>query len=120
MEVLLSRAAAKYLDRLNEPGRGRIKAALAGLEKEPPEGDIVPIAGQAGYFRLRVGDFRALFRIENNVVFVAHIIPRGQAYAKKPGGKNDRRNFKKQITYLHRHFTGSKPPRFGAFAFVYG
>jgi hypothetical protein len=34
-----------YLERLNEPDKGHIKAALRGLEKEPPEGSIIPVTG---------------------------------------------------------------------------
>ena len=87
MTVLLHPIAAKYLDRMGEPNRGRIKVALQGLEKEPPGGDIRPISGQKGYFRLRVGDFRILYRIECNTVFVTNIAPRGQVYKKKNKGK---------------------------------
>jgi mRNA interferase RelE/StbE len=83
MQVLLRPVAAKYLERLDKPTKGHIKTALADLEKEPPEGDIRPLTGQAGYFRLRVGSFRALYRIENNTIFVTNIDPRGQAYKKK-------------------------------------
>ena len=86
MTVLLRPIAAKYLDRMGEPNRGRIKAALQGLEKIPPEGDIRPVIGQKGYFRLRIGDFRALYRIEDDIVVVTNIDPRGQVYKKKNRG----------------------------------
>jgi mRNA interferase RelE/StbE len=87
MIVLLRPIAIKYLDRLDAPTRGRIKAAFENLAKEPPEGDIRPVVGLVGYFRLRVGDFRALYRIENNIIFVTNIDPRGQVYKKKNRGK---------------------------------
>jgi mRNA interferase RelE/StbE len=83
MEVLLRPVAVKYLDRVGEPNRGRIKAALEELSKEPPEGDIKPMTGQRGYFRLRVGGFRVLYRIEDDTIFVTNIDPRGQVYKKK-------------------------------------
>jgi mRNA interferase RelE/StbE len=67
---------------MNEPDKGYIKAALAGLEKNPPVGDIKPLTGQKGY-RLRVGHYRILFHIEENVIVVTNIEPRGQAYKKK-------------------------------------
>jgi mRNA-degrading endonuclease RelE of RelBE toxin-antitoxin system len=62
MQVLLSREAANYLKRLNAPQRERITATLEELAKEPPEGDIIKLAGQDGY-RARVGDLRLLFKI---------------------------------------------------------
>ena len=63
MRVLLHRIPEKHLERLNEPDKGHIETALRGLEKEPPEGNIIP-------------------------VFVTHLDPRGQVYSKKnKGGK---------------------------------
>jgi mRNA interferase RelE/StbE len=86
MQVSLHPIPGKYLDRLNEPDKGRIKAALTGLEKEPPEGNIRPVIGQPGYFRLKIGDYRALFRYRDNDIFITHIDPRGQSYNKKNKG----------------------------------
>ena len=83
MQVLLRPIARRYLDRLNQPDNGNIKTALRDLSKEPPEGDIKPLLGKAGYFRLRVGKYRVLFRYENDTIFVTNIDPRGQAYKKK-------------------------------------
>ena len=83
MQVLLHPIPAKYLNRLNADNRERITTAFKGLEKEPPEGDIRPVVGQAGYFRVKVGSYRALYRIKDNAIFVTHIEPRGQAYTKK-------------------------------------
>jgi mRNA interferase RelE/StbE len=88
MQVLLRPVARKYLERLNEPDKGYIKAALNGLIKEPPSGDIRPMTGQEGFFRLRVGKYRVLFCIENNTILVMAIDPRGQAYKSKNRGKN--------------------------------
>jgi len=83
MKVYLHPIAKKYFERLNEPDKSYVKAALSDLEQEPPKGDIKPIVGQPGCFRGRKGNFRYLFEIENNVILVTHIVPRGQAYKKK-------------------------------------
>ena len=82
MEVDLHREAVKYLDRLPEPAKSRIRDAISGLEEEPPEGDIKPYAG-TGMFRLKVGGYRILFRYRENDILVTHIESRGQAYSKK-------------------------------------
>ena len=79
MNVVVSPKAAKYLKRLNEPLKGRIIKALQDLAKEPPEGDIRSMTGQDGY-RLRVGDYRVLFDVEENEIVVHDIGPRGQIY----------------------------------------
>ena len=83
MKVLLHRAADKYLNRLQPADRDRFDAAFAALEREPPEGDIRPYEGTPGFLRLRVGNYRAIFKIADNSIVITHIEPRGQAYTKK-------------------------------------
>jgi mRNA-degrading endonuclease RelE of RelBE toxin-antitoxin system len=83
MKVLLHRSADKYLNRLQPADRDRFDAAFTDLEKEPPEGDIRPYEGSPGVLRLRVGNYRALFKFAGNAILVTHIEPRGQAYTKK-------------------------------------
>ena len=44
--------------------------------------DVQPISGQLGYFRLRIGPFRVIFRREDNAdtIVITWIGPRGDAY----------------------------------------
>ncbi|MDR1047877.1 MAG: type II toxin-antitoxin system RelE/ParE family toxin [Treponema sp.] len=84
--VLLHPIPGKYLERLNESDKGRLKAAIERLGKEPPEGDIRPFSGQKGIFRLKIGGYRILFRHRDNDILVTHIDPRGQVYTKKNKG----------------------------------
>jgi len=86
MQIVLRPIARKYLERLNEPDKSSMKAALNGLTKEPLVGDIRPLTGQEGFFRLRVGKYRVLFRLENTMIIITNIDPRGQAYKKKNRG----------------------------------
>ena len=79
MYVELLRDAAKYLNRMNQPDKGRIKRALEKLELEPPQGDITPLEGKDGY-RLRVGGYRVLYDVTGNMIVVYNIAPRGQVY----------------------------------------
>jgi mRNA-degrading endonuclease RelE of RelBE toxin-antitoxin system len=51
---MLHPKAAKYLERLPEPSKGKIKDALHGISKEPPEGNIRPMTGEKGKWRVRV------------------------------------------------------------------
>ena len=86
MKVLIHQIPRKYLERLNEPDKGHIKAALQGLEQEPPTGNITPVIGQPGYFRLKIGGYRAIFRRGDDHILVTHLDPRGQMYKKKNKG----------------------------------
>ena len=87
MKVFLHRIAEKYLNRLNPADRNRFNAAFTALEKEPPEGDITLYQGNPGVLRLKVGNYRALFKFVEDSIFVTHIEPRGQAYTKKTQNK---------------------------------
>jgi len=42
-------------------------------------GDVKKLQGADGY-RLRIGDLRVLFVIENTTITIKDILPRGQAY----------------------------------------
>jgi len=79
MNVVLDRYAAKKLERTNEPLKSRIINALNGLREKPPQGDVKKLQGRYDY-RLRIGDYRVLFRIENNMIIVTNIAPRGHVY----------------------------------------
>jgi len=79
MHIELNNTARKQFNRLNEPYRSRIAAALDKLELEPPEGDIRKLQGRDGY-RLVVGGYRILFDIGNTRIDVFKISPRGDVY----------------------------------------
>jgi mRNA interferase RelE/StbE len=79
MKVEIIKQAAKYFKEMNEPAKSRMKDAFNKLRKDPPEGDIKKLEGKKG-FRVRVGDYRILFVIENTAIIVYKIAPRGQAY----------------------------------------
>ena len=79
MKVLLSNRASKYFERMNEPDKSRIKAALQKLGEEPPQGDIRPLSGSDEY-RARIGGYRILFKVTDDTIFVLYIASRGQAY----------------------------------------
>jgi mRNA interferase RelE/StbE len=87
MKVYLHHSADKYLNRLQPADRDRFDAAFEDLEKEPPEGDIRHYEGSPGVLRLKVGNYRAIFKFVDNTILVTHIEPRGQAYTKKTRNK---------------------------------
>ena len=78
MEITLSKRAAKALKALNNPLQARIVAGIYGL----PSGDIKKLKGYTAAFRLRIGDYRVLFEMSADEIFVSDILPRGEAYKK--------------------------------------
>lgn len=77
MTIDYSKAAAKYINGLDKPSKQRIKAGIEGI----PDGDIKPLKGSAGSYRLRVGDFRVIFSYPNDdTVLIEKVGPRGGVY----------------------------------------
>jgi mRNA interferase RelE/StbE len=83
MTVVLDNRPAKYLTRLNEPMKSRIISALESLSHEPPEGDIKKLQNREIAYRLRVGEYRTLFKLKETCIAVYKIAPRGQAYKER-------------------------------------
>lgn len=86
-EVRLHREVAKALSRMEPKLRARIKHGLRALEENPYESrssaDIVRLKGTKGrhdLFRLRIGDYRAIYAAEGNVVYVTDLFHRGRGY----------------------------------------
>ena len=80
MEILLSRQAEKFLDKLNDKHTLIVLNAIQGLTQKPPKGDIRKLKGYDEERRLRVGTIRVIFKIKENTVFVSDIDFRGNIY----------------------------------------
>lgn len=77
MQITYSRAAVKAINSMDKATKQRIKA---GIEKIP-QGDIKPLKGSPGTYRLRVGDWRILFSYtEDDTILIEKIGPRGGVY----------------------------------------
>lgn len=84
-EVCLSETARRQFRDLPENLQKRMRSALLMLGEEPfrprPKADIKKLRGATrNYFRLRVGDYRAIYVVEGDRVLVAKILPRSKAY----------------------------------------
>ncbi|BCL13874.1 type II toxin-antitoxin system RelE family toxin [Micromonospora sagamiensis] len=81
-EVKLDRAAAKLLRKLDPSVQARLVAAIAALSVAPrPEGAI-SLAGHAGLLKVRVGDYRIVYTVNDSVllVLVVHLGHRRDVY----------------------------------------
>lgn len=77
--IVFEKAAKKFIDRLPMPDRRRVATAIAQL----PDGtDIKKLKGYDGLMRLRVGDYRIIYRVDNGrlVVLVVDAGNRGDIY----------------------------------------
>jgi mRNA interferase RelE/StbE len=80
-QVILKRTAEKELDALRRNVRERIQKRLLALEDNPRPAGIKRLQGQESY-RLRVGDYRVLYTIDDKVkqVFILAVGHRSDVY----------------------------------------
>lgn len=80
-ELVYSPSALKQLEKLDNIIGERIITTLERLRIRPESCDIKKLIGMQGY-RLRVGDYRVIFDIEEErlVIFVLQIGPRKNIY----------------------------------------
>ena len=76
MKISYSKTAAKSIRSLDRRVKERVKA---GIEKIP-EGDICKIQGYSRLYRLRIGDYRVLFEMTDDEIYIDDVLPRGRAY----------------------------------------
>ena len=85
MQIKYSRDALKFLAKLEPKAVNRIRTAIQGLAKSPPEGDIRPLQGYSdGRKRLLVGVWRVIYRCDRDgeleVLLIIDIGNRGDVY----------------------------------------
>ena len=82
MEIRFSRTAARALLRSNK--RSLIREKIDELAREPLElaANVKRLRGRPEY-RLRVQDWRVIFRVENEMLWIVDVAPRGRAYEER-------------------------------------
>ena len=75
MKRTYSKQAAKAISRVNNPFKQSIKEAIEKL----PAGDVKKLQGYKNAYRLRVGDYRILFDMDDEIE-ITDVLPRGSAY----------------------------------------
>lgn len=68
--VTLSPTAARQLRKLDAPVRRRIQAALELLAEEPRPPAATRLVGGAGEWRVRTGDYRIVYEIEDGRLLI--------------------------------------------------
>lgn len=79
--IVLEKPAEKFILRLAKPEKERV---LRAIDKLPYEGDVKQLKGRRhrGKFRLRVGDYRVIYTVDNGrlVVCIIDAGNRGDIY----------------------------------------
>ena len=77
--IILKKPAKKFIDRLPVDEKRRVVDAI---EKLPNGEDIKPMKGHSGLLRLRVGEYRIIYSVDNGelTVYVLDAGNRSQIY----------------------------------------
>jgi len=81
--VKIAAAPTKFLERLRDESlKRRIVKALRALENEPRQPGSLKMQGESNLYRLRVGDYRIVYQIQDAalVVLVVQIGHRREIY----------------------------------------
>jgi mRNA interferase RelE/StbE len=80
--VLLRPAADRDLSKLPSDIRSRLTDVLFTLESDPRPPGVTKLTGSASLWRIRVGDYRVIFEIDDpaQIVLVLRIAHRRDAY----------------------------------------
>lgn len=78
-KILIKKRAKKFIDKLHQNEKKRIVEALEGL---PLNGDIKKMQNHERIYRLRVGDYRIIYEVDNGelVIIVIDAGNRGEIY----------------------------------------
>jgi len=69
-ELRLSARAARAIRKLDRPSQRRVLAALSLLRDEPRPPAASTLTGHGGYLRVRVGDYRIVYTVDDGVLMV--------------------------------------------------
>lgn len=80
--VQTERQVERALRRLPKPLLARIRAAIASLADEPRPHGYRKLVGFENLYRIRVGDWRIVYAIEDElmIILIVEVSPRGDAY----------------------------------------
>ena len=79
------REAVKDLRKLDRQGQDCVREGIGKLADEPRPHGVVKLTSKHGLYRIRVGDYRVLYRVsdEARLVHVVRIGPRGDVYKER-------------------------------------
>lgn len=80
MKLEIRKSAIKDLKNISEPFKTKIKNKLLELKKFPNTANIKKLTNFEPAYRLRIGDYRVLFDVENETIIIARILHRQGTY----------------------------------------
>jgi mRNA interferase RelE/StbE len=81
-QIELTRAAERGLAALPKPVQRRMDAAILALAEEPHPHGSKKLRGEESLYRIRIGDYRAIYRVDDDrlIVLVINVGNRKDIY----------------------------------------
>jgi len=71
--IELTRDALRALAKLDKPVRRRVQGAIDRLADDPHPAGMIALRGAPGAFRIRVGDYRVIYVLRDDLLLVVVI-----------------------------------------------
>jgi mRNA interferase RelE/StbE len=68
--IELSKPAVRQLEKLSKAIQSRLKPRIEGLAHDPRPHGVTKLVGEDELYRLRVGDYRIIYQIQDKVLLV--------------------------------------------------
>jgi mRNA interferase RelE/StbE len=69
-QIEITREALRALAKLDKPVRRRLQIAIDGLLNDPHPNGSIALQGLRGAFRVRVGDYRVIYTVDDGRLLV--------------------------------------------------
>ena len=80
MQIEIRKSAIKDLKQISEPFKTKIHNKILELKKFPNLQKITKLTNFEPAYRLRIGDYRVLFDVEENIIIIGRILHRKESY----------------------------------------
>jgi mRNA interferase RelE/StbE len=78
-QIRYARAVVRTLEKMSPDVRRRIRSKIQRLSNGLA-GDVKRLTNVSPEYRLRVGDWRVLFNVDGDTIFIEHVSHRSEAY----------------------------------------
>ena len=84
MKIEFGTKALKFLSKLEKGNKERVFKKIKELENDPFPSDVKKLKGEKDVYRIRIGDFRVLYRLiqEDDTILVFRVDKRSRVYGR--------------------------------------
>ncbi|ADR34486.1 plasmid stabilization system [Sulfuricurvum kujiense DSM 16994] len=80
MRIEIRKSAIKDLQKINEPFKSKLHEKIISLKNFPDVSNIKKLTNFEPAYRMRVGDYRVLFDVVEDTIFIGRVLHRQESY----------------------------------------